>query len=323
MSTTTTQGTRRTEATSSSSRAVRSLDLAGRAVLLAMDGSESAIACANVARAIAAKHGAVIHVVSVLDTSPAPIPPPLDLALAMGDAVAAPALHAQQVAEVRAALAAGTGHQCDWPVRIKLGIPASAIVQGARDVSAALVLVGLRRHGRLDRAVHDETALNVMRHASCPVLGVVAGTTDLPSRVLAAVDFSESSLFAARSARALVGDNGVLVLAYVPPLMAFMPDDGERVIRDLGVESGFARIGRDLAGDGITFDHVVLRHESPRPISELLLDYAEGAKLDLIAAGSSRQGRIERWIVGSVSTELVRDGRRSVLVVPPRDGRSS
>jgi nucleotide-binding universal stress UspA family protein len=37
----------------------------------------------------------------------------------------------------------------------------------------------------------------------------------------------------------------------------------------------------------------------------------------LIAAGSARPSRVDRWLLGSVSTDLIRDGRCSVLVVPP------
>jgi nucleotide-binding universal stress UspA family protein len=74
---------------------------------------------------------------------------------------------------------------------------------------------------------------------------------------------------------------------------------------------------RELGGDHGGIDHVVLPHETRGTPAEALLDYAEETRCDLIAAGSAHHGRVERWMVGSVSTELVRDGRRSVLIVPP------
>jgi nucleotide-binding universal stress UspA family protein len=49
-----------------------------------------------------------------------------------------------------------------------------------------------------------------------------------------------------------------------------------------------------------------------------LLECADEANCDLITAGSVQHSRVDRWMVGSVSTEMVRDGRRSVLIVPPR-----
>ncbi len=305
------------DATGTATRHARPLDLSGRAVLLATDGSPASVAAAHVAAALAATYHAQVHVLSVVDTRSAPLPPPLDIAIAIGDAAVGEGVHAEQETEVRKALSDVLGREIDWPVRVKLGSPDSVIVHEARHLGAVLVLVGLRRHGRFERAVQDETALNVMRSASCPVLGVVAGATELPTRVLAAVDFSETSLIAARTACAVVGEGAMLVLAYVPPLSSFVPEDGESVIHELGVQAGFARTARELAEDGVTFDHVVLHRQLPRPTAEMLLEYAEGAKIDLVAAGSARHGRLDRWMLGSVSTDLVRDGRRSVLIVPP------
>ena len=48
-----------------------------------------------------------------------------------------------------------------------------------------------------------------------------------------------------------------------------------------------------------------------------------GVGAPLVAAGSVRYGRLDRWLLGSVSTALVRDGRLSVLSVPPVDGHTA
>jgi nucleotide-binding universal stress UspA family protein len=37
----------------------------------------------------------------------------------------------------------------------------------------------------------------------------------------------------------------------------------------------------------------------------------------MIAVGSVSHGRMERWLLGSVSQDLVRDARHTLLVVPP------
>jgi nucleotide-binding universal stress UspA family protein len=296
----------------------RPLDLTGRAVLLATDGSPSAVAAAHVAQALASQHHALVHVVSVVDTRPAPIPPPLDIALAWGDSIGGTELHREQERSVRAELSGALGQPIAWPVRIMLGTPATAIMQEAHHVGAVLVVVGLRRHSRLDRAVHDETALNVMRSAACPVLGVVAEQCELPRRILAALDFSEGSLVALRAGRAVAAPNATLVLAYVQPMSNFLSDEGEATIHELGVQAGFAKLARDVGDEGVRFDHVVLHHAPPQSVGQALLEYADEASCDLITAGSVQHSRIDRWMVGSVSTEMVRDGRRSVLIVPPR-----
>ena len=296
----------------------RPLELSGRAVLVATDGSPSAASAARLAYALAEQHDALVHVVHVVDSRSAPIPPPLDLAIAMGDAIGGGELHREQERAVRDELSGTLDATIDWPVRIMLGTPSAAIAQEANRVGAALIIVGLRRHGRLDRVVHDETTLNVMRVAGCPVLGVVAEMNDLPRRILAAVDFSEGSIVALRAGRALAGPSAAVVLAYVNPMNGFLADEGEATIHELGVQAGFVKLSRELGDADAAFDHVVLHTAPPQSPAQALLEYADDIGSDLITAGSVQHSRLDRWMVGSVSAELVRNGRRSVLIVPPR-----
>ena len=292
-------------------------DLSGRVVLFATDGSEGSSGALHVALALASEHQAVVHVVHVVDTRSAPIPPPLDLMIAMGDAVGGSAVHDEQKQEVRAALSLQAGREIDWPVEILIGNPANTIVHEAHRLGAALIIVGLRRHGKVDRALNDETAHKVMERADCPVLGIVAGLTTLPTRVLIALDFSATSLLAAHAARAIAGHDAHVALAYVAPMSVTIPDDGERLLHTLGLDAAFARTVADLADTAIHVDHVVLHREKPRDPAVVLLEYAESVGSDLIAAGSARHGRLDRWLLGSVSTAIVHDGRWSVLIVPP------
>jgi nucleotide-binding universal stress UspA family protein len=313
-----TTATHADEATGEATQTFHPLDLTGRAVLLATDGSPCALAAARVAHELAQRHHARVHVVSVVDTRSAPLPPPLDTALMLSDAIGGEEIHHEQKRAILDELSRATGTSVVWPVRIMLGAPATSIVQEAHHVGAVLVILGLRRHGRLDRAVHDETTLNVMRNASCPVLGVVAQMQGLPRRVLSAVDFSDGSLLAVRSGEAVMGDGAVLVLAYVQPLNGFLLDEGEARIHGMGVEAGFAKLHTQLGHDHMKFDHVVLHHAPAQSPAEAILEYADEIGSDLITAGSVQHSRLDRWMLGSVSGELVRDGRRSVLVVPPR-----
>lgn len=305
------------ETTGAAPQTLRSLDLAGRAVLLATDGSPSALAAARVAHDLAQRHHARVHVVSVVDTRSAPLPPPLDTALLLGDALSGEEAHRQQQQTVLEELSRAIGTRVEWPVRIMLGGPATSIVQEAHHLGAVLVILGLRRHGRLDRAVHDETTLNVMRNASCPVLGVVAQMHGLPRRVLSAVDFSDGSLLALRSGHAVMGDGAVLVVGYVHPMNGFLQDEGECRIHDMGVQAGFAKLSKELGDEDVKFDHVVLHQAPSQNPAQAILEYADEIGSDLITAGSVQHSRLDRWMVGSVSGELVRDGRRSVLIVPP------
>ena len=182
----------------------------------------------------------------MVDTRSAPIPSAIFVALSAGDAVAGTAVHREQESAIRAELASRMGVAIDWPVRVMLGTPSTLIVQEAQSVDAALIVLGLRRHGRLDRVVHDETTLNVMRNATIPVLGVVAEMPRLPRRIMAAMDFSEGSLLALRAGKAVTGDEALLVLAHVQPMSGYLLDEGQARIYEMGVEAGFAKLAEQL-----------------------------------------------------------------------------
>jgi nucleotide-binding universal stress UspA family protein len=103
------------EVTGASMRPSGQPDLSGRAVLFATDGSPSAIAAAHVAQKLARKYGAAIHVLSVIDTRAAAVPPPLDLALGIADVTRGSAIHAEQAEAVRARIAAAIDERVDCP----------------------------------------------------------------------------------------------------------------------------------------------------------------------------------------------------------------
>jgi nucleotide-binding universal stress UspA family protein len=298
-----------------------SYSFAGRTVLLAADDSPHSAGAAHVALDLAERLHASIHVLSVLDTRSVPIPPGIGGALQIAHEVVGSGVHAEQEQAVRDRLATTLGRNVDWPIRMSVGVPSNAIVREARRVDAAMIVMGLRPHGRADRVLNDETTLNVVRAAPCPVFGVVPGLQRLPSRVLAAVDFSSASLSAASVARALIPQEGSLTLAYVSLPAIYPADDGQTVIHSLGVQAGFQRASGELGGNGLSVGHVVLQPKPKQQVSELLLEHAEEISAEVIAAGSARLSRVQRWMLGSVTTDLLREGRISVLVVPPADTR--
>ena len=78
----------------------------------------------------------------------------------------------------------------------------------------------------------------------------------------------------------------------------------------------FEQLVRELAAPPSVRVECVVRHGLT---ARELLACAEESRSDLIAVGSLRHERLERWILGSVTTEVIRDGRCSVLVIPPLD----
>ncbi len=291
--------------------------LLGTTILLPFDGSVEANAAARVASLLADRLHASVSVVSVMDTTPIPIPFPLDKALAMAAEVGKGTLHEEQGREVREQLATVLERRIDWATSIELGKPAATIAARATSTGAGLVVIGLRRHGLADRVSRDETTLSVMRKAACPVLGVVEGATELPRSALVAMDFSRASVHAAVAAAQLMGEGGVLTLAYVESMVEYPPDSAEGIVHRLGVDEAFARVEAVLSTERLRIDHVVLHHTEAGVPSRFLLEYAEEAHVDLLVAGSARHGRLDRILLGSVSAELVRAGQLSTLIVPP------
>lgn len=325
----------------------------GFPLLLATVSAADTRPATRVVLALAAERGAVPHVLRVHDV-PAMDVAALGMPAYPGDifsagAPFAPVSQAEDVDRVSAELdAVGVSPAAPWPVRVEVGAPGECIVREAARVGAALIVLGLRPHGLVDRTLGDDTTLHVMRHASCSVLGVADGRTEhggtevgsadvsasgtrpalagLPRRVLVGVDFTRASTRAAYAALALVADGGTLVLAHVvAPSGAADPDqsdEGAALVHVLGVDGAFARLVTELtaavpAGRAAGFDCAVVPGVPGQSVAGALLDAADRAGADLVAVATQRLPRLERFFLGSVTTDLARAGRHPLLVVPP------
>jgi nucleotide-binding universal stress UspA family protein len=290
--------------------------LHGRKIVLAVDDSPAATSAIHVAAALASECGVAVQAVDVIDYGTAPIMPLLDASRGFADFGIGPEVQAEREVQLRKRLEATVGRQPDWESCVVLGSPAGALTGQAREVDAAIIVMGLRAHGHVDRALHDETTLNVIRHATCPVLAVTAGMTTLPRRILVAIDFSPNSIEAARSAVSIAPRGAHVNLVYAPASLPRMPEDGEGVVHDLGVKTAFEQLVASLATGEISISHVVLHRELGKGTAQVLLEYASDIGADLIATGCVGRSIIQRMLVGSVSTDLVRQGRFSMLVAP-------
>lgn len=189
-----------------------------------------------------------------------------------------------------------TGSPSDrWPVLIEDGAPASLIAQTAVALESDLVLTGPERHGSVGRLLHGETALDVSRGGETPVLLVPSGATTIPSTVVVGMDFSNTALHAARTAARVIGPAGTLLLVHVRPARSHSPEEEEdsRASYEHGVDAAF---------DG----------EPGRA----LLDFARAQNAGMLAVGSRGHTILQRFLVGSVATTLVRESRCAVLVSP-------
>jgi nucleotide-binding universal stress UspA family protein len=147
-----------------------------------------------------------------------------------------------------------------------------------------------------------------------PVLAAASGMTAAPRRIVVAVDFSETSLRAARLALDLAAPGATIYLTHTAPRDSATPDwhDGTSSYkRDAG--AALTKTQEQLCvPDGMRLQRVILQGE---PATELLA-FAASVNADLIATGSHGHGFVARLLVGSVTTRIVRCSTCSVLTVP-------
>ncbi len=202
-----------------------------------------------------------------------------------------------------------------WAKQAVVGWPADVINSSAAAWKASLIVLGLGRHGRTDRVFGTETAVAVIKHARVPVLAVSPTARGLPMRACAAVDFTEASLSSARFAASLLADDGTLTVVHACAFKGVKSRDGDLV--DL------YRIGARAKLDDAVAE---LRRHTQRRVEgymiegdagESILAYASREGCDLIALGGHEQGLLERILLGSVRTRVVRGAKCSVLIAPP------
>lgn len=286
----------------------------GARVLIATTGAASADAVVRLGGRLADRDGGSVNVLAVVDPVPA-------YAAAMTE-FAVPDIDRERRAatalDVRAQIERVMG-EVQWPVTVVVGQIAEAIVTAAKRMRASCVVLGLGRHRMVDRILGGETALHVARHSPVPVLVVPSAAADLPTRAVAAIDFSESSERAAFLAAQLVGSRGVVTLVHAQP---FAPDDGphgDRVawvrLYTEGAERRLERLRARLERIG-GVPHAEARLVTGDP-AHAVLDLVHAERFGALAIGMHDDTGMERLLVGSVSTHLMRAAPCAVLVAPP------
>jgi nucleotide-binding universal stress UspA family protein len=280
-------------------------------VIIATDGRDPSDAAVVVGRVLGEAREAT-RVVTVLKNLPI-VSPELQLAVS-------PDVEAARRADARRAVMdqvkrwweVGADEAGD--VELYEGDPASVVTQLAHEAGATMIVCGLGRHRVADRIFGDETALRLIRMSDVPVLAVASGLTHAPRRIVVAVDFSETSLRAARLALEVAASSATIYLAHVAPrdstLYEWNPS-GSSYKQDAGAALQKTREQLRVPAD-MTVQRVMLQGD---PAVELLA-FAASVNADLIATGSHGHGFVARMLIGSVTTRIVRCSTCSVLTVP-------
>lgn len=212
-----------------------------------------------------------------------------------------------------------------WTLEVRYGSPAREIALTAAQVDGTLIVVDASPHRRVRRSVAGVRALQLVRHAPCPVLSVAPEGDAPPRRIVASVDFSPASERAVQTALLLAGDAAALSLAHVPfPFRLDHPirePSGGLIGGDVGAE--FNQL-LDAVRPYAPRDLTIETKELSGKVADAILSYAEAMHADLIATGAHGPGPVERFFVGSVATNLLHLAECSVLAAPaPSAGRAT
>ena len=287
-------------------------------VLVALKPYDGCDAALGVAHWLAANQQRPLHALAVLE--------PTEMAAV---AAGVPALPEHYYLQERAAVAelletrlARTQPAYDARVDVVQGAAAQTVADVAHERAVHAIVVGTGQHGALGRLVYGERAVQIARLSARPVVVVPPNAATGPvAEAIVAVDFSPVSQRAARFAMEMLADGGRLTLVHVKSAVNLSEEGAgwweeayEHRTADL-----FRRLVASLRPErGITIATQMLRGE-PAPA---LLAYAREREAGLIACGGRRHSFIERLLLGSVSTELIRHAGCTVVVMPDRGHES-
>lgn len=208
-------------------------------------------------------------------------------------------------------------------IRVELDSGYRLLDQVAREVGGDLIVVGASEtHGPL-RPLLGSTADRLLRRTHRPVL-VVRGDFAPPTKVLAPVDLSALSEQAVGVGLQLLDQltedaddepkraevDVLFVLSRVDREGSahFGPEQVDRFARE-ELDAFVERLDRPAL-------HPVLRSGAPR---RQILDHLEAHPADLVLLGTHGRSGFERFLLGSVTSEVLRHVDHHVLVVPPAE----
>ncbi len=280
-------------------------------LLVAGRDDESTRGALRIAETLARRDRVNAHVLSVVP----PLPYTASLLAGIDAAAIEDARRSEQLARVRRRVHQTVGRSAHFSTSAEVGSPASAIARAAREREAELILVGLGGHHAAARAATEDTALHVARLAGVPVLAIPPGYAVLPRRAVVAVDFSEASMRAARTALLALAVGARLTLVHVKPDIGLrdVGNEGWHVVYREGVVRLFQRFLHELrVPDHVKVQTTIVEGDP----SSSLLGAASRSNADLIAAGSRSVSQPELDLTGSVSAALLRGATCGVLIAP-------
>ncbi len=203
-----------------------------------------------------------------------------------------------------------------WVVRAFTGTPADLVHAAAAKWKARMIVLGTGRHTRLDRIFGSETAVAVMRNARIPVLAVHTARDGSSRRAPWPPWISPTRACPPpHSPSQLLATDGTLFVAHACAFGEAKAKPGDLI--DMYRAGAQAKLAETVS---------LLRTRTKRRVEGVMLTGEAGSaivafagreKCDLIALGGHPLALVDRILLGSVRTRVVRDAACSVLIAPP------
>lgn len=284
-------------------------------IVVAYDGSECANAALDDLRRAGLPAEAQLEVLSVVE---AWLPPPSGLEIVE---------HIDREQEYQSLARRGAMQlvtmQPSWSVesKVKSGSPAAALIQEAEEWGADLIVVGSHGRTALGRFFFGSVSQKVLHEARCSVR-VARGRIEepqTPARLIIGVDgskWAEAAVAVVAARRWPQGSEARVVNAtwalpdftsqhMIGPITEWLTEEKARINGIID-----AALNR-LTAAGLKTTAVV-REEEPK---QLLMSEAESWGADCIFLGAKGMGRLERFLIGSVSSAIAARAHCSVEVV--------
>lgn len=285
-------------------------------ILLAVDGSPDAAFAARVAADISRRASAELHVAHAWQWNAPYVTYP---GAAMPDLSEAYEQEARRLCDNQVERIAESGGEVAG-VHLVMGPPIDAILDLCEELEPDLAVMGRRGMGKLRHILLGSVSEGVVHHAPCPVLVVRDGAWP-PDRVVAGDDGSEDAGKAAELGAGIGGLFGAtsitLVRAYQnppAPVGGWTADDRRELDEArLREEENLERRAKKL---GSLLGHDPEARMVEGDAAAAILHVAGEEEKTLVAVGSRGLGAIRRIRLGSVSTNVLRAARGTVLVYP-------
>jgi len=202
------------------------------------------------------------------------------------------------------------------PLVIEEGLPAECIAGRAKARGAALIAMGIGRHGPIDRLLGVEPAIAVLHRTSVPVLA--ASPTGRPAvrSIVIATDFSPAASRAAQLALAFAADDATVHVVHAWPWMDLGGSGAPTWfhVYEAGVKTLIDELVHSLR---LPPQARVVTHLERGEANTAIREVAAAHAADLIALGSHGRGFFDRLTLGSVAEDVLRKAQCSVLIAPP------